>query len=59
MVGQFTAEGFAPPRHRMSVDLGVAASLGGQASAILGYSGHSGDGARSEHLVNVGLRAEF
>ena len=59
MVGQFTAEGFAPPQHRMSVDLGVAASLGRQANVILGYSGHSGDGARSDHLVNVGLRVVF
>ena len=59
MNGQFTAEGFVPPEDWLSVDLGVTASLGGQASAILGYSGRSGDGSRSDHLVNVGLRVAF
>ena len=59
MNGQFTAEGFAPPEHWLSVDLGVSASLGGQASAVLGYSGRTGDGARSDHLVNVGMRIAF
>ncbi len=34
-------------------------SLGGQASAVLGYSGRTGDGSRSDHLVNVGLRVVF
>ena len=59
MTGRFTAEGFAPPRHWISADLGVAASLGGQASAILGYSGRSGDASRGDHLVRAGLRIAF
>ncbi|MDD9993206.1 MAG: autotransporter domain-containing protein [Rhodospirillales bacterium] len=59
MNGQFTAEGFAPPEDWLSVDLGVSMSLGGQASAVLGYSGRTGDGSRSDHLVNVGLRVVF
>ena len=59
MAGRFTAEGFTPPRYWLSVDLGASASLGGQASAALGYSGRIGDGARSDHLVNVGLRIVF
>ena len=59
MAGRFTAEGFAPPRHWLSADLGVAASLDGQASAILGYSGRSGDASRGDHLVSVGLHIAF
>ena len=59
LAGQFTAQGFMPPRHWVSVNLGVSASLGGQASAVLGYSGRTGDGSRGDHLVNVGLRVAF
>ena len=59
MNGQFTAEGFEPPEDWLSVDLGVSMSLGGQANALLGYSGRTGDGSRSDHLVNVGLRVVF
>lgn len=59
MAGQFTAEGFVPPSDWLSADVGVWASLGGQTSAILGYSGRSGDGSRGDHLVSVGLRIAF
>ena len=59
MNGRFTAEGFVPPEDWLSVDLGVSMNLGGQASAVLGYSGRTGDGSRSDHLVNVGLRVVF
>ena len=59
MSGRFTAEGFAPPGHWISADLGVTASLGGQASAVLGYSGRSGDASRGDHLVRAGLRIAF
>ena len=59
MAGQFTAEGFIPPRHWLSADVGVSASLGGQASAVLGYSGRSGDASRGDHLVSVGLSIAF
>ena len=59
MAGQFTAEGFAPPSDWVSADVGVWASLGGQASAVLGYSGRSGDGSRGDHLLSVGLRIAF
>ena len=59
MAGEFTAEGFVPPESWVSVDLGVSMSFGGQASAVLGYSGRAGDGSRSDHLVNVGLRVAF
>jgi len=59
MAGEFTAEGFVPPVSWVSVDLGVSMSLGGQASAVLGYSGRTGSGSRSDHLVNVGLRVAF
>ena len=59
MAGQFTAEGFKPPRHWLSADVGVSASLGGQASAVLGYSGRSGDASRGDHLVSAGLRIAF
>ena len=59
MAGRFTAEGFVPPQHWLSLDLGIAATLGGQASAVIGYSGRTGDGSRSDHLVNVGLRVVF
>lgn len=59
MSGRFTAEGFVPPRHWIGADLGVAASLGGQASAVLGYSGRSGDASRGDHLVRAGLRIAF
>ena len=54
MAGRFTAEGFKPPRHGISADVGVSASLGGQASAVLGYSGRSGDASRGDHLVSAG-----
>ena len=57
--GQFTAESLVPPESWVSVDLGVSMSFGGQASAVLGYSGRTGDGSRSDHLVNVGLRIAF
>ena len=56
MARQFMAEGFVPPESWVSVDLGVSASFGGQASAVLGYSGRTGDGSRSDHMVNVGMR---
>ena len=59
MAGRFTAEGFKPPRHWISADVGVSASLGGQASAVLGYSGRSGDASRGDHLVSAGLRIAF
>ncbi len=59
MNGKFTAEGFKPPGDRLSVGLGVSMSLGGQVNAVLGYSGRTGDGSRSDHLVNVGLRVMF
>ena len=59
MAGQFTAKGLMPPGHWVSVDLGVSASLGGQASAVLGYSGRTGDGSRGDHLLNVGLSVAF
>ncbi len=59
MAGEFTAEGFVPPEAWVSVDLGVSMSFGGQARAVLGYSGRAGDGSRSDHLVNVGLRVAF
>ena len=59
MAGQFTAEGFVPPESWLSVDLGVSMSFGAKASAVLGYSGRTGDGSRSDHLVNVGLRLAF
>ena len=59
MSGQFTAEGFVPPDSWVSVDLGVSMSFGGRASAVLGYAGRTGDGSRSDHLVNVGLRVAF
>ena len=59
MAGQFTVEGFVPPVSWVSVDLGVSMSFGGQASAVLGYSGRTGDGSRSDHLVNVGMRIAF
>ena len=59
MAGRFTAEGFMPPRHWLSADVGLSASLGGQASAVLGYSGRSGDASRGDHLVSVGLRIAF
>ena len=59
MAGRFTAAGFMPPRHWLSADVGVGASLGGQASAVLGYSGRSGDGARDDHLLSVGLHIAF
>lgn len=59
MAGQFTAEGLVPPRSWVSVDLGVSMSLGGRASGVLGYSGRTGDGSRSDHLVSVGLRVAF
>ena len=59
MAGRFTAEGFKPPRHWLSADVGVSASLGGQASAVLGYSGRSGDASRGDHLVSAGLRIAF
>ena len=59
MAGEFTEEGFVPPESWVSVDLGVSMSFGGQASAVLGYSGRAGDGSRSDHLVNVGLRVAF
>ena len=51
-----TSAGLMPPRHRLSVDLDVAAGPGGHASAILDCSGHSGDDARGDQLVNMGLR---
>ena len=59
MNGKFTAEGFKPPEDWLSVGLGVSMSLGGQVNAVLGYSGRTGDGSRSDHLVNVGLRVMF
>ena len=59
MAGEFTADGFVPPESWVSVDLGVSMGFGGQASAVLGYSGRAGDGSRSDHLVNVGLRVAF
>ena len=59
LAGRFTAVGFMPPRHWLSADVGVWASLGGQASAVLGYSGRSGDGARGDHLLSVGLHITF
>ena len=59
MAGRFTVEGFAPPAHWISADVGVSASLGGQASAVLGYSGRSGDAARGDHLLSAGLRIAF
>ena len=59
MAGRFTAEGFAPPGDWLSADVGVWASLGGQASAVLGYSGRSGDSSRGDHLVSAGLRIGF
>ena len=59
MAGQFTAEGFVPPGHWLSADIGVSVSLGGQASAVLGYSGRSGDASRGDHLVSAGLRITF
>ena len=59
MAGRFTAEGFKPPRHWLSADVGVSASLGGQASAVLGHSGRSGDTSRGDHLVSAGLRIAF
>ena len=59
MAGRFTAEGLTPPRHWISAELGVAASLGGQASAVVGYSGRSGDASRGDHLVSAGLRIAF
>ena len=59
MAGRFTADGFKPPRDWISADLGVAVSLGGQASAVVGYSGRSGDGARGDHLVRAGLHIAF
>ena len=59
MAGRFTAEGFMPPRDWLSADVGVWASLGGQASAVLGYSGRSGDGSRGDHLLSVGLHIAF
>ena len=59
MNGQFTVEGFMPPKDWLSADIGVSMSLGGQATAVLGYSGRTGDGSRSDHLVNVGLRVVF
>ena len=59
MAGRFTAEGFKPPRHWLSADVGVSASLGGQASAVLGHSGRSGDASRGDHLVSAGLRIAF
>ena len=59
MAGRFTADGFKPPRGWISADLGVAVSLGGQASIVLGYSGRSGDGARGDHLVSAGLHIAF
>ena len=52
-------EGFMPSENWLSIDLGVSMNLGGQASAVLGYSGRSGDRSRSDHLVNVGLRVAF
>ena len=59
MAGRFTAAGFTPPRHWLSADVGVWAGLGGQASAVLGYSGRSGDGARGDHLLSAGLHIAF
>ena len=56
MVGQFAEEGLVPPASWPSIDLDASMSLGEQASAVLGHSSHTGDGARSDHLVNVGLR---
>ena len=44
---------------RTGVDIERSMSLGGQASAVLGYSGRTGDGSRGDHLVNVGLRVVF
>ena len=35
------------------------ASLGGQARAVLGYSGRSGDGGRGDHLLSAGLHIAF
>jgi len=59
MAGRFTGTGFAPPRHWVSVDAGLSASLGGQTSAILGYSGRYGDGGRKDHALNAVLRIDF
>ena len=59
LAGRFTAAGFMPPRQWLSADVGVRASLGGQASAVLGYSGRFGDDARGDHLRSVGLHVAF
>ena len=59
LAGRFTAAGFMPPRHWLSADVGVWAGLGRQASAVLGYSGRSGDGARGDHLLSAGLHIAF
>ena len=59
MAGQFTGAGFAPPRQWVSVDAGLSARLGGQTSAMLGYSGRYGDGGREDHALNAVLRIDF
>ena len=59
MAERVAVQGFVPSENWLSVDLGVSMNLGGQTSAILGYSGRSGDRSRSDHLVNVGLRVVF
>ena len=59
MAGRFTASGFVPPAQWLSADIGVSASLGGQARAVFGYSGRSSDRAGVDHLLNVGLRIAF
>ena len=59
MPGRFAAPGYAPPGDWLNVDIGMAARLDGGTHAVVGYSGRTGSGGRSDHLLKLGLRAVF